>query len=445
MSQESLQHLGVMEKKHVRSAELFERGQRVIPGGNARLTAFQKPYPIYFSQGRGARIEDVDGNFYVDFLNNFTSLIHGHAYLPVVKQLHSQIELGVCFSGPTNREVDLAEVLCARVPYFDQVRFMNSGSEAVMYAVKAARALTGRLKIAKFEGAYHGSYDPVEASLDSGPLNWGEESAPNVVPFCQGASVSDAIVVPFNDINATREILESHKNELAGVIIDLLPQRSGLVPIDLNYLEFLREFTSQHQIILISDEVMSFRLSYQGGISRFGFEADICAFGKIIGGGLPIGALAGRTQFMSVFDPTHGKPAVPQSGTFSANPLSTVAGVAAMQGLTERTFEHLEELGDHARASLQEAFKQDGMPYSVTGMASTFRLHIRAKAPRNYREAHLAPKEQAAMTRLVRTLQERGIIVSPTCQFCLSTPMTKEDVDEMISTVRDSLRMLREI
>lgn len=438
----------VIDEKHRCSAALFERGQWVIPGGNTRLTAFQKPYPMYCGKGAGTHIFDADGNRYVDFLNNFTSLIHGHAYPAVVERLRCQIEIGLSFSGPTESEVELAELLCARVPYFDQVRFMNSGTEAVMYTIKAACALTGRPKIAKFEGAYHGGYDPVEVSLDSGPDNWGEESAPNAVPLCQGvtsALISDTIVLPFNDIHATRQILEVHKDELAAVLIDPLPQRIGLVPIERFYLEFLRDFTSKHQIILITDEVMSFRLSHKGGISRFGVEADLCAFGKIIGGGLPIGAVAGPSRFMAVFDPTYGKPLVPQSGTFSANPMSMVAGIATMQGLSEETFEQLEHLGNYARATLREAFDRGGMPYCVTGMASTFRLHMHAQAPRNYREAYLVPEKQAAMAKLIRILQDNGMIVSPTCQFCLSTPMTQDHIDEMVSVVFDSIQMLREI
>ncbi|MBB6413743.1 aspartate aminotransferase family protein [Mesorhizobium sangaii] len=429
----------------VGSAELFGRGQRVITGGNARLSVFQRPHPIYIASGTGVNIVDVDGNNYLDFLNNFTALIHGHSFRPVLDRLHHQLELGISFSGPTKLEVEFAELLCRRVSYFDQIRFMNSGTEAVMYTIKAARALTGKLKIAKLEGAFHGGYGPIEVSLDSAPANWGPRSAPNAVPYCEGTPewyTADTVVLPFNELGATREILEGNKDKLAAVIIDVLPQRAGLVPIDRSYLAFLREFTARHGIVLISDEVMSFRLSYHGAISRFGFEADLCAFAKIIGGGLPIGAVGGPSQFMLAFDPTNGKPLVPQSGTFSANPMSMAAGIAALESLSEQSFQRFDDLGEHACSSLTEMFRRERLPYSVTGMGSMFRIHLRPEAPKDYREAHAAPEQQEKMGMLIRALQERGVIVSPTCQLCLSTPMFTDHIDEMVTSVREAAQMV---
>ncbi|ESX81759.1 aspartate aminotransferase family protein [Mesorhizobium sp. LNJC405B00] len=428
-----------------RSAELFRRGQRVITGGNARLAVFQRPHPIYFAKGTGVHLVDVDGNTYLDFLNNFTALIHGHGYRPVLDRLRDQLELGVSFSGPTELEVEFAELLCGRVPYFDQVRFMNSGTEAVMYTIKAARALTGRPKIAKLEGAFHGGYDPIEVSLDSVPTNWGPRSAPNAIRYCVGtpeSPTSDTVVLPFNELGASRKILEEHKDTLAAVIIDVLPQRAGLAPIAPSYLAFLREFTARHGIVLISDEVMSFRLSYHGAITRFGFEADLCAFAKIIGGGLPIGAVGGPSRFMLAFDPRNGKPRVPQSGTFSANPVSMASGIAAMQSLSKQSFQRFDDLGEYARSSLTEMFCQERLPYSVTGMGSMFRIHLRPEAPKDYREAYAAPEQQKKMGILIRALQQRGVIVSPTCQLCLSTPMSTKHIDEMVMSVREAAQML---
>ncbi|WP_167484058.1 aspartate aminotransferase family protein [Mesorhizobium tamadayense] len=428
-----------------RSAELFGRGQRVITGGNARLSLFQRPHPVYFAEGTGVHLLDVNGNTYLDFMNNFTALIHGHGFRPVLDRLHHQLELGVSFSGPTELEVELAELLCGRVPYFDQVRFVNSGTEAVMYTIKAARALTGRVKIAKLEGAFHGSYDPVEVSLDSAPANWGSRSAPNAIPYSAGNSqavADDTVVLPFNDVEATREILERNRDKLAAVLIDVLPQRAGLVPISLSYLAFLREITARYGIVLISDEVMSFRLSFRGGITRFGFEADLCAFAKIIGGGLPIGAVGGPARYMLPFDSTNGKPLVPQAGTFSANPMSMAAGIATMQSLSEQSFQLFDDLGEYARSSLIEMFHRERLPYSVTGMGSMFRIHLRAEAPEGYREAYAAAEQQRKMEILIRALQDRNVIVSPTCQLCLSTPMSKDHIDEMVTSVREATKMV---
>ncbi|TIR02606.1 MAG: aspartate aminotransferase family protein [Mesorhizobium sp.] len=431
-----------------RSMELFGRGQRVITGGNARLPVFQRPHPIYMAKGTGVHLVDVDGNRYIDFLNNFTTLIHGHGYPPLLDRLRGQLDLGVSFGGPTELEVEFAELLCDRVPYFDQIRFMNSGTEAVMYTIKAARALTGRQRIAKLEGGFHGSYDPVEVSLDSAPANWGSLSAPSGIPYSTGISESvlaETVILPFNELRASREILEANKDRLAAVVIDLLPQRAGLIPIDPCYLAFLREFTARHGIVLISDEVMSFRLSYRGGITCFGFEADLCAFAKILGGGLPIGAVGGPSRFMLPFDSTNGKPLVPQAGTFSANPMSMAAGIGAMQCLSEQHFQRLDDLGEYARSSLTEMFRQQRLPYSVTGMGSMFRIHLRSEAPKDYREAYAAPEQQERMGMFIWALQERGVIVSPSCQLCLSTPMSADHIDEMVASVRESAQMLEAV
>lgn len=435
-------------KKTQRSAELFARGEHVIPGGNARFVARQTPHPIYFSHGFGPFLADVDGNHYLDFLNNHTSLIHGHSHPTTAEALHSQVDRGTSFSGPTESEIELAEVLCGRVDTFDRVRFMNSGTEAVMNAIKAARAFTGRSRIAKFEGAFHGSYDPSQASFDAGPDNWGDETAPDAVRYCHGtpaAALADTVIIPFNDLPSTAAILEKHGNDLAAILIDPLPQSIGLIPIDQCYLEFLRDYTSSHNVLLISDEVMSFRLSYEGGLRRFGIDADLYAIGKVIGGGMPIGAVAGPAKFMSVFDPSNGKPLVPQSGTFTGNPMSMVAGASAMHDFTHDACERLEELGSYARAQLNALFKRHQWPFCTTGMGSLFRIHMLAEPPRNYREAYLTLELKNKLSQFVKSLQMNGLIVSATCQFCLSTPMSQDHVDEMVEIVQTSLRGLMDV
>ena len=432
--------------RYAGTTALYERAKRVMPGGNARTSVFQRPHPIYLSHGAGARVWDVDGNEYIDFRNNFTALIHGHSYPPVVERVKQQTELGLSFSAPTESEIELAELLCSRVPYFEHIRFVNSGTEAVMNTVKAARAFTGRAKIAKCEGAYHGSYDHVEVSLEAGPDDWGDETAPNPVPYCEatpGSLVNDTVVIPFNDLDNTRDILSAHTAELAAVLIDPLPSKIGLLPVDPSYLKFLREFTAANGILLISDEVLSFRLSYQGGMGRFGIQPDLCAFGKIMGGGLPVGAIGGPAPFMSVFDPTGDRPPVPQAGTFSANPMSMVAGTAAMQGMTVEAFKSLEELGDYARNSLREALARENLPTAITGTASLFHLHLLDEGPTNYRQARLSPERGTTLSRLARYAQENGLLMAHSGLFSLSTPMTPRDVDEMIEIVCTGLRSLR--
>lgn len=427
------------------SANLLAQGLNVIPGGMTRLPARQFREPIYYESGRGAIVTDVDGYNYIDFVNNYTSLIHGHAYSPILEALRKQLKKGISFSGPTRSEIDLARILVERNSSFGGVRFMNSGTEAVMYALKAARAITGRSKIAKIEGAFHGAYDPVQISFDPKPENWGNVDAPDPVLYCRGTPTEDAsrtVVLPFNNIASTRAILKEHKDTLAAVLIDPVPQSVGLIPIARDYLEFLREFTAANNILLIVDEIMSFRLSPAGGLSLYGLEADLWALGKVIGGGMPIGAVAGPRSFMSVFDASHAKPSVPQSGTFAGNPMSMVAGIAALEGFNSSECARLNALGERARLVITDLFGRRGWPYSVSGMGSMFRLHLRQMTPRNYREAYLDQGRRSELAQLIHLLMTYGLVVTPTCQFCLSTPMNEDYIDEMAVIVERSFDAL---
>jgi len=242
-----------------RSASLHKRAQRVLPGGNTRTTVYRDPYPIYVRSGAGSRIVDVDGIERIDFLNNYTALIHGHAHPSIVQAATAAVENGSAFGAPTESELRLGEMLVDRVPGGERVRFMNSGSEAVMMAVKAARAYTGRPKIAKCEGLYHGSYDFVEVGLDSAPENWGDAAEPNRVPYSRGtpaAVLSDVVVLPFNDSEASLRLLEQNATDLAAVIVDPLPNRIGLIPASRDFLVTLRDFCTRAGVVLISDEVI---------------------------------------------------------------------------------------------------------------------------------------------------------------------------------------------
>lgn len=430
--------------RYSKSQEMNARALSIMPGGNTRASVYAKPHPIYLQSGNGAQVTDVDGNRYIDFENNFTALIHGHGYQPTVEALRRQAGQGLSFSGPTESEIELAEILCERVGYFEQVRFMNSGTEAVMNAIKAARAYTGRPKIAKYEGAYHGSYDVVEVSLDSAPDNWGEDE-PIAIPYCRGTPPSvlaETVVIPFNDIAATERILSEHAADLAAVLIDPLPSRVGLVTATQGYMSFLREFTRRRGILLISDEVLSFRLAYNGAIAQFGVEADLCSFGKIMGGGMPIGAVAGRKEFMSVFDPTDGKPAVPQAGTFSANPMSMVAGTAAMQDMTPEVFDRINALGDYAREHLRAAIERSEYRAQVTGLGSLFRLHLTESTPGDYRSSYPSANSRNDMADLVKYARENGVLISSSGLCAISTPMSETEVDVLTEVIGKGLEVL---
>jgi len=248
------------------SKEIYDVALNYLPGGNTRTTVYMKPHPIYASHGDGCRVWDVDGNAYIDCINNFTSNIHGYNCEEVNAAVEKQLKLGTCFGMPTETELKLAQLIVERVESIDHIRFTNSGTEAVMMALKAARAYTKKPKIAKVEGAYHGSYDYAEVSLDSGPKNWGD-TTPVSTAYAVGTPqtvLDDVVVLPFNDLKKTEEILRQNANELAGVLIDPVPNRAGLIPASQEYIELLRKLTSELGMLLIFDEVISFRLGFNG-------------------------------------------------------------------------------------------------------------------------------------------------------------------------------------
>ncbi|UCI31996.1 aspartate aminotransferase family protein [Mesorhizobium sp. B4-1-4] len=412
------------------SSLAHERAKKVMPGGNTRSSVYEAPFPLYLKSGKGAFVTDVDGNSYLDFQNNFTALIHGYDHAEVNSALIGQVGRGLSFANPTESEIDLAEILCDRVPFFEQMRFTNTGSEAVMMAIKAARAITKRPKIAKCEGAYHGNYDYVETSFDPIPADWQTGSA-EAKAYNDGTPASvlaEVVVIPFNDVVGTERVLERHKQTLACVVIDPLPSRAGLVPVDPEYLSFLREFTARHGILLISDEVLSFRLSYRGAISTYGIEPDLCAFGKIVGGGLPIGAVAGRAETMQVFDPSRGKPPVAQAGTFTANPLSMVAGAAAMRALTEVEVERLNALGARLRCELNRVLAASDIRGNVTGAGSLFCVFISDREVKDYASAYHAWQQRQLLSRLMSLCRDEGVLLSRIGLGALSTPMTETEI-----------------
>jgi glutamate-1-semialdehyde aminotransferase len=282
-----------------RSAALFAQAQGVMPGGNTRTTVYMAPYPPYAASGDGCWITDVEGDRRLDCLNNYTALIHGHAHPAIVEAATRRLALGSSFPLPTPEEVELAALLCERLPSAERVRFTNSGSEAVMMAIKGARAWTGRPKIAKFEGAYHGSYDYAEVSLASSPESWGSLASPASTPYSKGvppAVLDDVVVLPFNHAELAVARIEREARHLAAVLVDPIPNRVGLIPAQREFLRALREITSRHGIALIFDEVITFRVGYHGAQGVFGVTPDLTTLGKIIGGGFPVGAVVGRAD-----------------------------------------------------------------------------------------------------------------------------------------------------
>lgn len=429
-----------------RSAQLYARASKVMAGGSTRLTTWQSPYPIYAVSGSGCLIKDADGVERIDFLNNYMTLIHGHAHPEIVAAVQAQAARGLSFAMPTENEIQLAELLCGRVRSFEQIRFCNSGSEAVMVAIKAARAHNGRPMIAKCEGAYHGMFDPVEVSHDARPESWGPVEAPARTPYTRGLPegvIQDVVVIPHNDVARTRHLLELNASRLAAVIVDPLPPRIGFVPATAEYLRMVREVCDKHGIVMISDEVASFRIDYHGPQHVHGFEPDLTTMGKIIGGGMPVGAVAGKKAFMAVFDPTQGRPLASHGGTFNSNPMTMAAGFAAMRMMTPEAFARLAKLGDRLAEGLRAAFRDANMEGQVTGAGSLWKIHMNNRRFTDYRSVHAVPPEKAKLDTLYRHLLNAGYVMGPTGLIALSTPMSEAEIDGFCGAAHDGLMAIR--
>ena len=427
------------------SAALYRQALEVLPGGVSRNTVYRKPHPAYAACGNGCTLTDLDGVTRYDFSNNMASLIHGHAHPDIIEAVFQQLIRGTAFTMPTEAEVRLAQLMCQRVRYFEKIRFVNSGTEAVMVAIKAARCFTGRPKIVKVEGTYHGTYDYAEASQKPTPDQWGPPDRPSSVPVAAGTpakALDDVIVIPFNDIDTTLEIIQPHANEIACVLIDPLPHRVGLIPASAEFVAALRDWTTDQGALLVMDEVITFRSEYQGAASWFDVQPDLTSMGKIIGGGFPVGAVAGRTEVMSLLDPTQPKIPFPHSGTFSANPITMTAGYTAMKLFDREAVDRLNRLGTHTRNGIQNAIDETGVAACVTGAGSMFRVHLKPEVPTNYRSAYMDERTTQRIAWLVSFLFERGFLLISTCTGALSTAMTEREVDLLVDALRDGFREL---
>ena len=424
---------------------LYEEARRYLPGGTSRLHYYFPPHPIYARRAHGCIVEDVDGVERLDFLNNMTSLIHGHGNVAVKAAIVEQLDRGTAFSEPSEPEVGLARLLVERVPSLEQIRFANSGTEAVMMAIKLARAFTGRSRIAKFEGFYHGYYDYVQVSYASTPTNWGPEDEPATTPSSGGLAdgvLGDVLTLPYNRPEAVERLLARHGRDVAALIVDPLSNRAGFPRPAAGFFPFLRQITRDLGIVLVYDEVISFRIAYDGAQGKYGGEPDLTAFGKIIGGGLPVGAVGGRAEIMALLDASAGAPVVASGGTFSGNPLTMAAGLAAMAQLTPAVYGRLDELGERLRTRATAALAAAGVPGQLTGDGSLFRILLTANPVTDYRSSLAGALPASQMARLHRLLLDEGVIVSNSGLGCLSTPMDETHVDAFVAALNRALAKL---
>jgi len=436
--------LGKYRKPDALSRQLYERASRVMPGGNTRHSVALAPYPVYALSGRGCRITDVEGEERVDFLNNYTSLILGHAHPQVTEAVQRRAALGSAFTMPTPEEVELAELIAGRVAYVEHIRFCNSGSEAVMLAIKAARAFTGRHKIAKFEGAYHGIYDYAEVSEGPTPDAWGEADAPASItePGTPESVARDVVILPWNRVEACRKLIEQNKNDLAALLVDPMPLGIGMIAPRPGFLSFLREETARCGIVLIADEVLNFRLDYHGAFHAYGITPDLATFGKIIGGGFPVGGVGGSRRCMSVFDHT-GALKVHHGGTFNANPVTIVAGLETMRLMTPEAFDRLNYLGEYVRDGLRRLFRDTGKSAQVCGAGSMFLAHFSQDELIDFRSLRGFSRTSPIYGELCHKLLEYGFILSPRGIFgCLSTPMSEAELDGLVEALDRALSKL---
>jgi len=426
------------------SRQLYERASRVMPGGNTRHSVALAPYPVYAHSGSGCRITDVEGEERVDFLNNYTSLILGHAHPQVTAAVQSRAALGSAFTMPTPEEVELAELLTARVAYVEQIRFCNSGSEAVLLAIKAARAFTGRPKIAKFDGAYHGLYDYAEVSEGPTPDAWGDADAPASItePGTPASVARDVVVLPWNRPEACLKLIQQNKDDLAALLVDPMPLGIGMIAPRPGFLTWLREETARYGIVLIADEVLNFRLAYHGAFHAHRITPDLATFGKIIGGGFPVGAVAGARRVMSVFDHT-GALKVHHGGTFNANPVTIVAGLETMRHMTPEAFDRLNGLGEYIRDRLRRLFRDTERPAQVCGAGSMFLAHLTSDELIDFRSLRGFSRTNPIYGSLCHKLLEYGFILSPRGIFgCLSTPMSEAELDGLVEALGRALAEL---
>ncbi len=442
MSQISLDQLiADYSDKNPESQRLFRRARESLPGGNTRTGVYVSPYPIYSDHGEGVYVQDVDGNRRLDFVNNATALILGHSHPAVAAALQERINSGTAFFGPTQFEIEWAERLKERIPSLEHIRFCSSGTEAVANALRVARAFTHRAKIAKFEGAYHGIDDSALISyLPPVTEALGPEENPKPIVSSGGltpGTAENVIVLPFNNLDACQHLIRKSADDLACVIIDPLSTAAGLVLPDSDFMHGLRSLTDELGILLIFDEIVSFRMSSGGTQSVYGITPDLTCLAKVIAGGTPGGAFGGRKDVLSLYDPTTGSPSIPQSGTYNGNPLVAVAGITTLNTMTPDAYERINSLTKRIAAGLESAFEAANTPASIVRAGSLFRIYFLDQPPRNYRQAAQDSSEKHLW--LYFYLLNHGIIIRQ--GGCVSLPMTTEHADRLVNYVQEGLHV----
>lgn len=395
--------------KRIESEQLIDRAQRTLVGGvNSPVRAFKGVggHPVFFRSGRGAWLEDVDGNRYIDYVSSWGPMILGHSDPRVVEAVRSQAQQALGFGAPTELEIRLAELIVARVPGIDKARLVNSGTEATMTAIRLARGFTGRDLIVKFEGCYHGHSDALLAKAGSGLLTLGIPNSPGVPE----AVAARTLTLPFNDAAAVREAYAAYPQQIAGLIVEPVAGNMGCIPPQPGFLETLREVTESDASLLIFDEVITgFRVALGGAQARYGITPDLTTLGKIIGGGLPVGALGGRADIMDRLAPLGD---IYQAGTLSGNPLAAAAGIATLEALDEGFFADLEQRTAYLANELKALARKHGRPIAINHVCGMLSLFFDAPQPVTAFE-QVANANSDTFARFFHAMLDQGVYLAP--------------------------------
>ncbi|MBV9453822.1 MAG: aspartate aminotransferase family protein [Rubrobacter sp.] len=425
------------------SYEYFLEGRKYLPGSDSRSPLFHPPYPVVLDEGHGCWLFDVDGNQLLDFTGNHTSLILGYKHPRVLDAVQRQLEKGTAFPGVTVPQMRLARFLCERLPSFERVRFTNSGTEATMNAIRVARAFTGRHKIAKIEGGYNGSWDDVMVSTHPSGEQSGDVLRPVAAPASLGLtshSVDNVVVLPFNEVEAAARLIEQQGKHLAAVIVEPVLGSAGMIPAEQAYIDMLREVTKRLGVLLVFDEVISFRVAYGGAQEYYSISPDLTCLGKLIGGGFPLGVFGGRSDIMAMFDPSRGRPQLPHPGSYNANPISLVAGATTLELLTDDVVQLLNLRGETLRRKIRTAFEDAGLTAQVTGLGSLFAIHLTSEPVKSYHDTMHANVD--LRHRIFLSLFKEGVLIDPRGVGCISAAIGEAEIDRFVDALRAVLRKL---
>jgi len=427
--------------KRPNSKRLHEEGERYLPAGDSRSVLYYRPFPAYMQSGDGPHIVDVDGFSYIDFVNNYTSLVLGHCPSEVLEAVRQQIKLGSAFAAPCALQNELAAMICQRVPSIERVRFCNSGTEATLHAVRAARVYTGRRVLVTMGGGYHGSLHSIEderlpyrrrGGLVMPQFGLDDNGLPPIV--------DERIVVPANDEECITRVFGRYGEQIAGIIVEPLLGSGGCIPVDISYLRLLRTLTRDCGALLIMDEVQTFRLNYGGLQNAYQLHPDLTCLGKIIGGGYPVGAFGGKADIMSMFSPENVEH-LGHSGTFNANPVTMTAGIATLKKLDKEAIDRINGMGERLQQELSSVARELGVRVQVTGVGSIMNLHPNSEKVTSPELAARDNKELLACLHLA--LMEAGIFIAPRGMFCISTAMAEDEIERFIASFRDTLEQLK--